>query len=171
MEQLFHTSNNSAKDLKLPVLRQTKASSKHGGGVGDNQTVDNHESSQELEAQKHIENGMSRLQIKNFLQKEQSNRKKSAPVISSKKVSSKKLSRSSVNGNLTRKLHGLRDLTDQKLQNHQKLKAYSDADLAHEKLNKHVDNDESDVKCKNQGVQTLDAKDISSLYSEGVIRY
>ncbi|XP_008202095.1 uncharacterized protein LOC100119016 [Nasonia vitripennis] len=76
------------------------------------------------------------------------NRKKSCFTVSNAKVVSKKLPISSTKKNL---------------------KANSIENLATEKV--HEDFKNTQIKCKSQGVQTLDTDDINSLYSEGVIRY
>ncbi|OXU17992.1 hypothetical protein TSAR_011170 [Trichomalopsis sarcophagae] len=75
------------------------------------------------------------------------NRKKSCFTVSNAKVVSKKLPKASTKKNL---------------------KANSIENLATEK--QHEDSKNTQIKCKSQGVQTLDTDDINSLYSEGVIR-
>lgn len=80
------------------------------------------------------------------------NRKKSCFTVSNAKVVSKKLTKSSTKSHYQKNL-----------------KADSIENIATEKVREN--SKDIQIKCKSQGVQTLDTDDINSLYSEGVIRY
>ncbi|KAJ8681039.1 hypothetical protein QAD02_016826 [Eretmocerus hayati] len=99
-----------------------------------------------------------------------STRKKSAPVISSKKTPLKKFPRSSANPSILKKNHAQKNQLDHKNEVQQKLKAHSTGDVAHSGLNSET-SDADDLKSRSQGVQTLDSSDIGDIYTEGVIRY
>ncbi|XP_011506067.1 PREDICTED: uncharacterized protein LOC105368697 [Ceratosolen solmsi marchali] len=170
MEQLFHSNSNnkSAKDLKLPVLKQRKFSSKFNG-IGDSQIVNSNDALQELNTNKNVENEMPRLFNQKLFIEEQKNKKKTTRVLSNSKYISEKESRPFLNGKI--KNHYCRNQVDSKSRNRHKLKAYSESNVIQQTLNEVVTKDEIDATSKSQGVQTLDENDLSSLYSEGIIRY
>jgi hypothetical protein len=171
MEQIFHTNNKSANDLKLPALKQTRISSKLTG-LGDNQTLNIHcnDKLHDLHTNDLIENEIPKLLNQKTFIDEQKNKKKSTYVLSNKKPTSQKVSRSPLNGNVRRSRYN-RNQVDGKSENQDKLKAYSESNVAHKKLNQTISNNDANVGSKSQAVQTLDANDLDSLYSEGIIRY
>ena len=170
MEQLFHSNSKSAKDLKLPALRQRNTTSSKYNEVYENQTTSSNDGLQELRDEEIIAKGFANLMSQKSCQ-ETHNRKKSAPVFSSKKPTLRKVTRPSINGNVIKKSQCCRDQVGRTNKNCQKLKIHSEGNVMHENSSDEICNNEVYSKCKNQSVQTLDTKEMDNLYLEGVIRY
>lgn len=166
MEKLFHTSS-SVKCPNLPISRQTKVIKKSNSNSNkNNYNTHTAESSTEQEAEKIIQNGIAKLLSSKTSHENQNIRKKSTPVVLNKKNMVKK-SRHCVNENVI-KNHEINE--DSYTIEDQKLKALSEGDISCEKFNDELANDMK-IKCKSQGVQTLNSDDVESIYSDGVIRF
>lgn len=163
MDKLFHANDKNIKDFKLQVPKPIRALNKHVGGgdnnfnaVGDN-----------LLDSKLMENNLAKL-LNKKLSLDDYNKKKSVPTLASKKTNFKKITRSSVDVNQLKDNRGdSKDKMNSKSDDKRKIKSYSSEEIVSESSSKKTD---CNVKCKSQGVQTIDTNDLDSLYSEGVIR-
>lgn len=167
MEQMFHTNNQSANDLKLPILKH-KISHRRKS-VGDSEFDKLAKGFKHLSTEEAISVGIDKL-IKQKSSADNENRKRSAPIFSNKQAALKKLTRPANNAVSNRKNHAHRSSMNNKSETKSKLKAHSIGDISFDDLDPDTETS-TNVRCRSQGVQTMDAKDMNNLYSEGVIRF
>lgn len=165
MEKLFHP-NRNIKGPKFSAPQQTKIIK---NTFASKNSHNDKESLHERKAEETIQNGMAKLLLnsKSFHENHNS-RKKSLSVVSSKKNTIKK-PRNCIHGNVMKKNLESKDSIEYKIED-QKLKALSDGDISQEKFKEEF-SDDTKIKWKSQGVQTVNSDDVESIYSDGVIRF
>ncbi|XP_058803425.1 uncharacterized protein LOC131671192 [Phymastichus coffea] len=167
MEQMFHANNASANDLKLPILRHKISHRRES--VGDNEFDKLNEGLKNLSTEEAISIGIEKL-MKKKSSADNEKRERSAPVFLNKQIALKKCTKPPINGLLNRKSQVYQCRINSKSENKQKSKAHSIGDISFDNQTLSTENG-ANIKCKSQGVQTLDTNDMSNLYSEGIIRY
>lgn len=165
MEQCFHTNRGVEELQKLQLQRHQKVADKYQNVSAKVNTS--------LHEKKHDDNNADSIaNKKEEAERREPCRKCSAPNLN-KNVSGKKISNSSTNNNIQPSKQKKRERkgsekSAQKLQG----KVLSDPNFSRKPLTE-VDNRTKTyaTKYKNQGIQTLDTKQMDNLYSEGMIRY
>ncbi|XP_012287600.1 uncharacterized protein LOC105703643 isoform X2 [Orussus abietinus] len=157
MEQFFHT-NKEIEDLqKVHVQRQQRVPDKYrnvGPRVHSSLRENKHDDAfvNDLYAIK-AEDDMDLLHHK-------------SNIITVSNKSNKKISKLSKNVTETKQKSMERNKSTNKNEKNKQSKRPSESDISHRKLE-----ERSNVKYRNQGIQTLDTKSLNDLYAEGVIRY
>lgn len=164
MEQFFHTNKEVEEFHKLQIQRQHKTLDKYQNVTSRINTCKHDETSDKTTSEP------SNNKIEN---NKRPASKVSVPMLSNKVVAPvRKIHRPVANNsNVQRLKRGQKNPADTKSLQIRQKKAPSDPNLTLERSAIKEDITNSPVKYKNQGIQTLDAKHMSNLYSDGIIRY